>query len=77
MATDALTVAKVLHQAGLIDRTLDALAKTAPEAIAAMGGREALARTCEMTCIGPIPRINAVAWETMSREYQDKRDGWA
>lgn len=77
MTTTPLTVAEVLHQVELIDRSLGALEKTAPKAVAAMGGREALALTCEVTCIGPIPRIDATTWETMSREYQDKRDGWA
>lgn len=68
-----LTVAEALRHAFMIDANLDALASTAPKSVAAMGGRDALAERCEMTCIGPVLRIDADTWERMSMEYEDRR----
>lgn len=73
MANEKLTVAEALERAEQIDRNLDAFDKTAPQTVAAMGGRDALAQSCEMTCIGPIPRIDAEAWQAMSNEYEAGR----
>jgi len=73
MTSEKLTVAEALQQAEMIDRNLDAFDETAPQTIAAMGGRDALAQSCEMTCIGPIPRIDADAWQAMSNEYEAGR----
>ena len=70
MTSETLTVEEALLRAEQIDRNLDAFDETAPKAVAAMGGRDALARSCEMTCIGPIPRIDAEAWQAMSDEYE-------
>ncbi len=39
-----------------------------------MGGRDALARRSEMTCIGPVPRLDAETWERMSQEYEGRRE---
>lgn len=74
MANEPLTVAEALQRAEQIDRNLDAFDETAPKTVAAMGGRDALARSCEMTCIGPIPRIDEDAWQRMSSEYEDSRE---
>ncbi|PBY70632.1 hypothetical protein [Pseudomonas aeruginosa] len=71
--SEKLTVAEALERAEQIDRNLDAFDKTAPQTVAAMGGRDALAQSCEMTCIGPIPRIDAEAWQAMSNEYEAGR----
>ncbi len=71
--SEKLTVAEALERAEQIDRNLDAFDKTAPKTIAAMGGRDALAQSCEMTCIGPIPCIDADAWQAMSNEYEAGR----
>ena len=71
--SEKLTVAEALQQAEMIDRNLDAFDKTAPQTIAAMGGRDALAQTCQMTCVGPIPRIDADTWQAMSNEYEAGR----
>ena len=71
--SEKLTVAEALERAEQIDRNLDAFDKTAPQTVAAMGGRDALARSCEMTCIGPIPRIDADTWQAMSNEYEAGR----
>ena len=73
MTSETLTVEEALLRAEQIDRNLDAFDETAPNAVAAMGGRDALARSCEMTCIGPIPRIDAEAWQAMSDEYEAGR----
>lgn len=72
--SEKLTVAEALERAEQIDRNLDAFDKTAPQTVAAMGGRDALAQSCEMTCIGPIPRIDADAWQAMSNEYEGSRE---
>ena len=72
--SEKLTVAEALERAEQIDRNLDAFDETAPKAVAAMGGRDALARSCEMTCIGPIPRIDADTWQAMSNEYAGNRE---
>ena len=74
MTSETLTVEEALLRAKQIDRNLDAFDETAPKAVAAMGGRDALARSCEMTCIGPIPRIDADAWQAMSNEYEGNRE---
>ena len=71
--SEKLTVAEALERAEQIDRNLDVFDETAPKAVAAMGGRDALARSCEMTCIGPIPRIDADTWQAMSNEYEAGR----
>ena len=74
MTSEMLTVEEALLRAEQIDRNLDAFDKTAPQTVAAMGGRDALAQSCEMTCIGPIPRIDADAWQAMSNEYEGNRE---
>ncbi|HGK4682073.1 TPA: hypothetical protein ACJ2W5_001070 [Pseudomonas aeruginosa] len=73
MASEKLTVAEALLRAEMIDRNMDAFEQTAPETVAAMGGRDALSGRCEMTCVGPIPRIDAEAWQAMSDEYEAGR----
>ncbi|MEW6692630.1 MAG: hypothetical protein AB1340_07335 [Pseudomonadota bacterium] len=73
MTNEKLSVAEALQRAEQIDRNLDAFDKTAPQTVAALGGRDALAQSCEMTCIGPIPRIDADAWQAMSNEYEAGR----
>lgn len=74
MTSETLTVEEALLRAEQIDRNLDAFDETAPKAVAAMGGRDALAQSCEMTCIGPIPRIDADTWQAMSAEYEGRRE---
>lgn len=73
MASDKLTAAEALAQAECIDRSLDEWERTAPQAVAAMGGRDALAGVSEMTCVGPIPRVDADTWQAMSLEYEERR----
>lgn len=73
MASEKLTVEEALARAELIDRNIDAFDRTAPETVAALGGRDALARTCDMTCVGPIPRLDAETWQAMSDEYEAGR----
>jgi hypothetical protein len=72
--SDRLSVAEALAKAEQIELTLGAIQGTAPEAVAAMGGRDALARRSEMTCLGPVPRLGVDEWERMSLEYEDRRE---
>ncbi|AKK64490.1 MULTISPECIES: hypothetical protein [Lysobacteraceae] len=72
--SENLTVAEALHQAAQIEGMLDAIEGTSPDAVQAMGGRDALARRSEMTCIGPVPRLDAETWERMSQEYEGRRE---
>ncbi|MBO9717781.1 MAG: hypothetical protein J7507_13480 [Pseudoxanthomonas sp.] len=72
--SEKLTVAEALMRAEQIDVMLGAIQGTAPEAVAAMGGRDALARRSEMTCLGPVPRLDADEWERMSLEYEARRE---
>lgn len=74
MTNEKLSVTEALQRAEQIERNLDAFDKTAPQTVAALGGRDALAQSCEMTCIGPIPRIDADAWQAMSNEYEGNRE---
>jgi len=71
--SDRLSVAEALAKAEQIEVMLGAIEGTAPEAVAAMGGRDALARRSEMTCLGPVPRLDADEWERMSLEYEGAR----
>ena len=74
MTSEKLTVAEALQRAEQIDRNLDTFDETAPQTVAAMGGRDALARGCEMTCVGPIPRLDEGEWQAMSDEYESRRE---
>jgi hypothetical protein len=73
MTNEKLSVAEVLQRAEMIDLNMNAFETTAPETVRGLGGRDALAQTCEMTCIGPIPRLDAETWERMSREHEENR----
>ena len=72
--SENLSVAEVVQRAAQIDAMLDAIHDTAPDAVQAMGGRDALARRSEMTCLGPVPRLDADEWERMSLEYEARRE---
>lgn len=72
--SENLSVAEVVQRAAQIDAMLDAINGTAPDAVQVMGGRDALARRSEMTCIGPVPRLDADTWERMSQEYEGRRE---
>ncbi len=69
-----LTVEEVLRHAEMLDLNLDALERSAPQTVAALGGRDGLAKLCEATCIGPIPRLDAETWARLSIEYEDRRE---
>ncbi len=72
--SENLSVAEVVQRAAQIDAMLDAINGTAPDAVQAMGGRDALARRSEMTCLGPMPRLDADEWERLSLEYEARRE---
>jgi hypothetical protein len=73
MARAELSVADALAQAHLIDATLGAWEQTAPQVVASLGGRDALARRCEMTCIGPVPRLDVETWKRATLEWWERR----
>jgi hypothetical protein len=73
VGTEKLTVAEALRRIEQIETNLAALAQTAPRTVAELGGRDGLSRLCEMTCVGPVPRLDARTWERMSAEYEDDR----
>jgi hypothetical protein len=69
-----LTVAEAIEAAALIEQTLDAFEQTAPLAIAALGGREELARRSHMTPFGPVPKLTEAEWVGMCEEYEERRN---
>lgn len=71
--TERMTVAEALARAEQIDGTFAAWEETAPQVVASLGGRDALARRSEMTCIGPVLRLDADTWSRMSQEPEDRR----
>lgn len=74
MSNEKLTVADALAMSQMIDRNMDTFEQTAPRTVAALGGRDGLARMCESTCVGPIPRLDQDTWERMSIEYEASRE---
>ena len=73
MMSKNLTVDEVLKQAAMLDRNLDAFELTAPMTVADLGGRDGLSKQCELTCIGPLPRLTQDTWAAMSAEYEANR----
>lgn len=69
-----LSVAEAVMHAQLIESALDRFEETAPHAVKALGGRDALAACSEMTCIGPMPRLDQETWAGISKEFQERRD---
>jgi hypothetical protein len=77
MSRTELTVAEALAQAQMIEASMAAWEETAPGVVASLGGRDALARHCEMTCIGPVPRLDVGTWQSASIEWWDRRQAEA
>ncbi len=73
MRRDSLTVEEALRLAEMADRNLDTFEATAPKAVKAMGGRDALARRSQNCCLGPMPKLTVQEWCAMSEEYEDTR----
>jgi hypothetical protein len=69
----SLTVEELLDAAGKTEKNLSAFEATAPQAVERMGGRDALARLSQMTCVGPIPQLTVEEWCAMSEEYEESR----
>lgn len=44
---------------------------TAPNAVAEFGGMAAVVASCQMTCIGAVPRLTEEQWEPMAAEHAD------
>ena len=70
---EGMSAGEALERMAMIECTLDAWEQTAPGEIKTLGGRDALARASDMTCIGPVPRLDKASWERASREYQGQR----
>lgn len=67
---EGTSVADAIKALRLIETTLDNMCATAPRAVAEMGGRDAMRRACQMTCIGPVPRLSVEQWSAMAVEHQ-------
>ncbi len=76
MASEKLTAFEAIVFAEGIDQQLDAWEETAPQGVAAMGGRDAFAQRLETASIylSPVPRLNAEEWERMSNEFEQGRE---
>jgi hypothetical protein len=68
-----LTAFDALARLSSIEIALDSLCETAPQAVAAMGGRDALLGLCQLTCVGPVPRLSEPAWERMAAEHAERQ----
>lgn len=55
--------------------SLETFARTAPDFVASIGGQAGLASRCEMTAIGPLPRLTPEEFERVATEYGDQA-GW-
>lgn len=66
-----LSASDALHKLGLIEGALDAFCATAPRAVVEFGGREAIQRASQMTCIGPVPRLSIERWSRFAAEHAD------
>lgn len=64
-----LSVTEALAALDGIDRSMDAYEKTAPAAFKALGGREALLAVSQMTCVGPVPRMDTDQWAPLAAEH--------
>lgn len=67
-----LTPDEAIRLAARAEQNLDAFEATAPKAVAAMGGRDALARRSASTCVGPLPQLSVAEWGAMSEEYEER-----
>lgn len=64
-----LTVAEALAALDGIDRCMDAYERTAPAAFEAFGGRLAMLAVSQVTCVGPVPRLNTHQWAPLAAEH--------
>lgn len=67
------SVGDALRMLKMIDVGLDNVCATAPKTVAAIGGRDAIKRACEMTCVGPVPRIEPELWSAMAAEHVERQ----
>jgi hypothetical protein len=64
-----LTASEALAELVRIESVIEAVCKTAPVAVAALGGRSAVQKMCRMTSIGPMPEIPEAEWAAMAAEH--------
>lgn len=73
-----LSVKQVLAELDGIERSIGSYERGTPRAFKAFGGREALLRRSEATCVGPIPRLTNEEWATFAAENAElQRERWA
>ena len=65
-----LSVLDALRALEMIEGSLDAFVDSAPVAVEAMGGRDAIQKLSQMTCIGPVPRFSVDQWTHMAEEHR-------
>lgn len=73
-SSKSLTVEEAIELAEKAEMNLRAFERTAPRAVAALGGRDALAAMSRNSCIGPMPRLTEAEWCAMSDEYEERRN---
>lgn len=66
-----LSVRQVLAELDGIERSIGSYERGTPRAFEAFGGREALLRRSEATCVGPIPRLTNDEWQVFSLEHAE------
>lgn len=71
--TRGLSAREAMAELDRIDRAIAAYVETAPEAVEAMGGRAALRRIAEPTCVGPVPRFSVEEWSAVATEHAARR----
>ena len=69
-----LSIEDALAMVRGIDDGLDVYVSMSPRFVGELGGRDALARRCEMTLIGPVPRLTTEEWERAHAEYVSQTD---
>lgn len=52
-----------------IEAIAAAFVETAPAAVSKMGGAEGIVARCEMTAIGPMPRLTLEEWSALAAEH--------
>jgi hypothetical protein len=65
---DRLSIDDALDALTMVETIAAAFVETAPTAAAEMGGAEGMVARCEMTAIGPMPRLTLNEWSAMALE---------
>ena len=63
-----LSIDGALAALAAVETVAAAFVETAPEAVARMGGAEGIVARCEMTAIGPMPKLTVQEWSAIAQE---------